>query len=188
MNILLKFTDKHTVKVHLHNTDVMHRWFVHCREIYGKYGYRNNQALAAIDTGKHQGDDQLSLTTGDETKASKVYDILIDTMSELKKENLSPNFDVPDNFTHDQQVLNNLHRYFTDKAKLYQKDSVVFELVSKINYCVHELEDFTKDRNSGYVSDMWLHVSRYPFPMDCWFDFSLIERKQNYNFFDHDYK
>ena len=188
MNILLKFKDKHTVKVYLHDTDVMHRWFMHCRKIHGKYGYRNNQALAAIDTGKQHGDDKLSLTSGDESKASKVYDILIDTLSELEKLNLSPNFEVPDNFTNDQQVLNNLHRYFTDNAKSYQNDSVVFGLVSKINYCVHELEDFTKDRNNGYVSDMWLHVSRYPIPMDCWFDFTLPERKQNYTFFDYDYK
>ena len=101
MNILLKFKDKHTVKVYLHDTDVMHRWFMHCRKIHRKYGYRNNQALAAIDTGKQHGDDKLSLTSGDESKASKVYDILIDTLSELEKLNLSPNFEVPDNFTND---------------------------------------------------------------------------------------
>jgi hypothetical protein len=83
--------------------------------------------------------------------------------------------------------LNKLHRYYTDSSAVVDQKSELFELVSKINYCVHELENFTSSRNKGHVSDLWVHIHDYPIPMDCWIDLNDKEQ-ENYKFFDYNYE
>lgn len=184
MELTITFTDGHNIKVHLH--DSMKRWAEHVQKISNKYKFSLNNAVSAIDTGKVENNETLQLDKDDGDKANRVYNILLDTIKKL--ENLRPiGFDVPDKFTKDQELLNKLHRYYTDTAAVVDKQSEEFELASKINYCVHELEDLTVTRNTGYISDLWFHVHDYPIPMDCWIDLKEQEQ-ENYKFFDHDYK
>lgn len=175
MKLTITFTDGHHIKVHLHES--MKRWIDHLQNISGKYKYSLNSGQSAIGT---------SAIDNDTDKATEVYKILLDTIEKL--EHVRPiGFAVPKTFTNDQEVLNRLHRYYTDSAAVVDQESEAFELVSKINYCVHELEDYTSSRNTGYNSDLWFHIHDYPIPMDCWIDLKEHEQ-ENYKFFDYNYK
>ena len=168
MKLTIDFTDGHHIKINLH--DSMAPWAKHVETLSGKYKYGLNDGQSAIGTHKH----------------TEVYKILLDTIEKLQP--VRPiGFNVPENFTHDQEVLNKLHRYYTDSCAVVDQKSELFDLVSKINYCVHELEDLTSSRNTGYVSDLWFHIHDYPIPMDCWID--LKDREQeNYKFFNYNYE
>jgi|TARA_R110000822_G_scaffold119224_3_gene252139 hypothetical protein len=175
MKLTITFTDGHHIKIKFHES--MKRWSNHLQNISSKYKYSLNDKQSAIGT------DSID---NDTDKSSNVYQILSDTISKL--EDVRPiGFAVPDKFTYDQEVLNRLHRYYTDSASVVDTESEVFKLVSKINYCVHELEGFTDNRNTGYTGDLWFHVHDYPIPMDCWIDLKDQEQ-ENYKFFEHDYK
>jgi len=175
MKLTVTFTDGHHIKIQLHES--MKRWSNHLQNISSKYKYSLNSEQSAIGT------DSID---NNSNKASEVYQILSDTIAKL--EDVRPiGFAVPDKFTYDQEVLNRLHRYYTDSASVVDTESEVFDLISKINYCVHELEDFTDSRNTGYTSDLWFHVHDYPIPMDCWIDLNNQEQ-ENYKFFDYDYE
>lgn len=184
MELKITFTDGNYINVVLH--DSMTRWAKHVQRISDKYKYSVNGGVSAIDTGKVESNETLQLDNDDSDKAENVYDILKNTIRKL--EDIRPiGFDVPETFSHDQEILNRLHRYYTDTAKVVEQDTEVFELASKINYCVHELEQFTTARNTGYDSDLWFHIHDYPIPMDCWIDLKN-EEQENYKFFDYDYK
>lgn len=184
MNLTITFIDGHSLKIKLHES--ARRWATHVNKIANKYKYSLNKALSAIDTGKTVNDQTLQLTKDDKDKANRVYDILLQTI--MKLEQVRPiGFEVPKTFTQDQGLLNKLHRYYTDSASEVNQHSEVFELASKINYCVHELESFTSTRESGYNSDLWFHIQDYPIPMDCWIDLNK-EEQENYKFFEYDYK
>ena len=173
MELNINFTDGHSIEVRLHESAAT--WAKHVQRISNKYKFSLNKGHSAIGTEdiKHN-------------KSTEIYKILLDTVAELKHKR-PIGFDVPSQYTHDQDLLNRLHRYYTDSASVVDTDSELFQLVSKINYCVHELEEFTPSQNQTYVSDLWFHVDDYPIPMDCWID--LAEQDQeNYRFFDYDYK
>ena len=175
MKLTITFTDGHSIIVRLH--DSMKRWAQHVQKISNKYKYSLNSGQSAIGT---------SDMDNESIKVTKVYKILSDTVGEL--EHVRPiGFVLPEKFTHDQEVLNRLHRYYTDSAAIVDQGSELFKLVSKINYCVHELEEYTSSRNTVYYGDLWFHIHDYPIPMDCWIDLKEQE-KQNYKFFDYDYE
>ena len=167
MKLTIDFTDGHTIKINLH--DSMTPWAKHVEKLSGKYKYGLNDAQSAIGT----------------HKATEVYQILLDTIEKLQQPR-PIGFTVPKKFTHDQEMLNKLHRYYTDSSAVVDQKSELFELVSKINYCVHELENFTSSRNKGHVSDLWVHIHDYPIPMDCWIDLNDKEQ-ENYKFLDYNY-
>ena len=184
MDLTITFTDGHQIDVELH--DSMNRWAQHVQKISAKYKYSLNKAKSAIDTGKIHNNENFQLNSGDNDKATTVYNVLLDTVGKL--ETIRPiGFAIPKNFTYDQELLNKLHRYYTDTAAIVDKDTVVFELASRVNYCVHELEHFTNTRNTGYISDLWFHIDDYPIPMECWIDLKDQE-EENYKFFNYDYK
>ena len=184
MDLKITFTDGHYIDVILH--DSMKRWAEHVQKISVKYKYGLNSGKSAVDTGKVENNENLQLDKNDDDKAVNVYKVLLDTVTKL--ETIRPiGFDIPKNFTYDQELLNRLHRYYTDTAAVVDKESETFELASTVNYCVHELEDFTNTRNVGYISDLWFHIHDYPIPMECWIDLKDQEQ-ENYKFFNYDYK
>ena len=188
MKIKILYSDNNFILIALHNLDSIRKWHTHCNKLVSKYSYRMNNPLSAIETGKIKGNETLALNTSDKDKIQKVYTILLDSLKKLSDKDMNVNFKVPNQFTFDQTVLNNLHRYYTDNAKKFKQDTRIFELISNINYCCHELEDFTTMRRQGYVSDLWFHISKYPIQMDCWMSFTDSEIKENYNFLDYDYQ
>ncbi len=169
MKLTIEFTDGHHIKINLH--DSMIPWAKHVQTLTGKYKYGLNDGQSAIGT----------------HKAPEVYKILLDTIEKLQP--LRPiRFTVPENLTNDQEVLNKLHRYYTDSCAVVEQDSELFDLVSKINYCVHELEAPAPSTiTEGYISELWIHIDDYPIPTDCWFDLRDMEQ-ENYKFFDYDYE
>ena len=182
MELRITFTDGHHIKIKLH--ECVRTWAEHVEKISNKYKYSLNNPLSAIDTGKIVDEQTLQLNREDGDKADTVYKTLVETIGKL--ENVRPiGFQVPESFTHDQEILNRLHRYYTNTAVVVDKKSEVFELASKINYCVHELEDLIV--TPVHRSPLWFHINDYPIPIDCWID--LKEQDQeNYNFFDYDYE
>jgi hypothetical protein len=172
MRLKINFTDGHFILVHLHET--VNKWASHVKQISNKYQFSLNKGRSAIGTGEIK-----------ENKGQAAYKILLDTVEKLK--NIRPiGFDIPETFSSDQDLLNRLHRYYTESASEIDTKSELFKLVSKINYCVHELEEFTPSDNPTYVSDLWFHVDDYPIPMDCWIDLD-DQQQENYKFFDYDY-
>jgi len=175
MKFRLDFSDGHHIIVQLH--ECMKPWADHVEKISGKYQYSLNSETSALHDNNFSDDES--------RKIKHVYDVLLDTAKKL--DHVRPmGITLPDTFSHDQDTLNQLHRYYTDSAVSVEKDSELFELVSKVNYCVHELEEFTSDRNTGYASDLWFHVAAHPIPMDCWIDLKTLH-DENYKFFDYDY-
>jgi hypothetical protein len=193
MKIKIVYTDNNCIDVQLNNSNAITKWFKHCKKINDKYGYRCNVNLSAIKTNKVKDNKQVQLTNTDKERAGDVYRILLDTVAKIKKSGKTLPFVVPDNFTNDQTILNEVHRYYTDNAVLTDHSSDFFKSISTLNYCVHELEDLTENTsNKEFVSrfdlaNLWICCDRYPFPMDCWVSFNTVEQKENYNFFDHDY-
>jgi hypothetical protein len=172
MRLKIDFTDGHFIQVNLHET--AKKWASHVKQISNKYQFTLNKVHSAIGTEDIQ-----------ENNGSATYNILLDTVEKLK--HIRPmGFDIPKNFSHDQDLLNRLHRYYTNSASEVDIKSELFKLVSKINYCVHELEKFTPSDNPTYVSDLWFHVDHYPIQMDCWIDLN-DQQQENYKFFDYDY-
>jgi len=172
MRLEIKFTDGHSILINLHES--MKEWASHVQQISNKYKFSLNKGRSAIGTEDIK-----------ENKSTEIYKILLDTVAKL--EHTKPiGFDIPKTFSSDQNLLNRLHRYYTEAASIVDKKSELFELVSKINYCVHELEEFTTDHNPTYTSDLWFHVDDYPIPMDCWLDLGN-QKQENYKFFDYDY-
>ena len=173
MKLTINFTDGHYINIRLHQC--MSGWAKHVQKISNKYKFYLNKGQSAIGT-SHIKDD----------KSKIVYKILLETVEKLKNIR-SVGFEVPSQFKYDQDLLNRLHRYYTNSAIELNTESELFQLVSKINYCVHELEEFIPNHNTTYVSDLWFHVGNYPIPTDCWFGLEDLEQ-ENYKFFDYDYK
>ena len=180
MKLTIDFTDGHNIKINLH--DSMTPWAKHVEKLSGKYKYGVNDAQSAIGTQQVDAKTQAIGTH----KTTEVYQILLDTIEKLQQSR-PIGFDVPKKFTHDQEVLNKLHRYFTDSSEVVDQKSELFEHVLKINYCVHELEDFTSSRNKVHDSFHWIHICDYPIPMDCWIDLKDKEQ-ENYKFLDYNYE
>lgn len=152
----------------------MKKWATHVQRIANKHKFSLNYGRSAIGT-----------TDVKEGKSTAVYKILFDTVQKL--EHIRPvGFDIPKTFTSDQDILNRLHRYYTETASVVDTESELFKLASKINYCVHELEEFTPRINPTYTSDLWFHVDDYPIPTECWIDL-IDQQHENYKFFDYDY-
>jgi len=169
MKLAIDFTDGHHIKMNLH--DSMTPWVKHVETLAGKYKYSLNDGQSAIGT--HE--------------SPEVYKILLDTIKKLQK-NRPIGFEVPEKFTHDQEVLNKLHRYYTDSCAVVDQGSELFELVSTINYCVHELEDLTTSRTRVHnTGDLWFHIHDYPIPEDCWIDLKNMEQ-ENYKIFNYNYE
>ena len=95
MKLTIDFTDGDNIKINLH--DSMTPWAKHVENLSGKYKYGLNDAQSAIGT----------------HKATEVYQILLDTIEKLQQPR-PIGFNVPKKFTHDQEVLNKLHRYYTE--------------------------------------------------------------------------
>ena len=172
MRLKIDFTDGHFILINLHES--MKKWATHVQQISNKYKFGLNKGRSAIGTENIK-----------ENKSTAVYKILLDTVKKL--EQTKPiGFGIPETFSFDQDLLNRLHRYYTETASIVDKKTDLFKLVSKINYCVHELEEFTPNHNPTYTSDLWFHVDDYPIPMDCWLDLA-DQQQENYRFFDYDY-
>jgi len=193
MRIKIVYKDNNCIDIQLNNRPAVAKWFEHCNEKYKKYGYRSNLNLSAIQFDKDE--KQIESTNPDNKRVEDVYQVMVDTANEIKNDGHTLSFVLPDQFTYDQTILNNVHRYYTDNAVLTKTDTEFFKLISTLNYCVHELEDLTKNTsNKDFISELnlsnlWLTINRYPIPMDCWLEFDEVGKKENYNFFnyDHDY-
>ena len=173
MELTITFTDGHYIKIGLHQSAVA--WAKHVQKISNKYQFSLNKGHSAIGTENIE-----------DNKSGEIYKILLDTVDKLK--HVRPiGFDVPKKFSPNQTLLNRLHRYYTESARAVDTQSELFKLVSKINYCVHELEEFTPSDKQTYVSDLWFHVDDYPIPMDCWVDLA-DQQQENFKFFNYDYK
>ena len=178
MKLTISFTDGHFILIHLHES--MKKWASHVQQISNKYHYSLNSELSALYNGKFENKDS--------DRIKLVYGILLETVNTIEDDRLKE-ISLPTEFTHDQNLLNKLHRYYTDNAKVVDQNSELFRNVSKINYCVHELESYTINRyaGTGYHSHLWFHVRENPVPIDCWVNLEEHE-KENYNFFNYDYK
>ena len=192
MKIKIVYTDNNCIDIQLNNSGTISKWFEHCKKINDKYGYSCTGNLSAIHT-NNLSPIQTNKVKGSKERAGDVYQVLLDTVAKIKESGKTLSFTVPDNFTHDQTILNDVHRYYTDNAVLTTPGSDFFKLISMLNYCVHELEDLTENTsNKEFVDEfdletLWLCCGRHPVPMDCWINFNTVEQKENYNFFDYDY-
>lgn len=179
MKIKLTFQHNEFIEIDLFNEPGVQKWFDHFSKFSSDY-YSCNAWPP---------DNYWQEFKIDELRAEELFYInsLWSTMLETTKQ-LNCNICLPEKFNYDQNLLNQLHRFFTSNSKL-----VDYTIIHKINHVVHRLERYTAPSNNRIntlnnytVADIHICPNRIETDHTPWLQFSEHEQKQNYRYFEYD--
>jgi hypothetical protein len=146
MKINLQFSENNYTEIELFDYPAVRKWFEYyiAQNVEYYVTYKKEPRWKEVRDEKH---------------IEENWKLIIDTLEELKKMGLYPNFVLPHEFNFDQQLLNQIHRFFTynhmwwedrfSKPNPFNSQFTVsedietaywFDTICKLNDGVHELE------------------------------------------------
>ena len=126
MKLKVNFENNHHILIELFENSTMEKWFNHFFKANNKCSYKFNDGNIYI-----------------ENKAN-AWPVIKNAISKIKEMGFNVPIEVPDNFNRDQQLLNELHRFYTNNAIWAERQNKkYFNLISEINLAVHVLEQYT---------------------------------------------
>ena len=199
MYIQIKFVSKKSIYIKLFDNPATRKWFEKfssCKfstasMVNGMYNQRDNIDL-----------DELPYVL---SKINFNWNNIKLTLQKLKDIGFNTDlFDLPESFNFDQQLLNQLHRFFTYNILWYHKADNTnnpfdpnfknkcmsrqdwHELLNQINESVHNLEQYTTTNNrnilKGYPLKFLQVILNSKPTNNSWIDFNLEEQQENYKY------
>jgi hypothetical protein len=179
MKIKLTFQHHEFIEIDLFDEPGVEKWFDHFSKFPSNY-----YSCSAWPPNNYWQEFNI-----DELRTEELFYInsLWSTMLETTKK-LNCNISLPEKFNYDQNLLNQLHRFFTSNSKLLD-----YSIIHKINHVVHRLERYTfpstnriDTLNNYTVADIHIRPNRIETDQTPWLQFSEHEQKQNYRYFEYD--
>ena len=174
MKLKVNFENNHHILIELFENPTIEKWFNHFLKANNKCSYKFNDGNIYI-----------------ENKAN-AWPVIKNAISKIKEMDFNVPIEVPDNFNRDQQLLNELHRFYTNNATWSERQhKKYFNLISEINLAVHVLEQHTDIQSNKTFTESvdlaFFHFQLNEEPKTHWLDFSNEGQKLNYTYFDYDY-
>jgi len=184
MKLKVNFENNHHILIELFENSTMEKWFNHFFKANNKCSYKFNDGNIYIENKA-----KFNMQTDERSQG---WSTIKNAISKIKEMGFDVPIEVPDNFNYNQQLLNELHRYYTSNAVWSEKQNKkYFDLISEINLGVHVLEQYTDIQvNKTFtenVSPAFYHLQLNEEPKTHWLDFSNEDQKLNYTYFDYDY-
>ena len=195
MYIKLLYDLDQTITIKLFNKPAIAKWFSR----YSSFQYQQNYVNSSeyeIFRKTHQLIDPSYKTNN--------WNTILSTLQDLKSLGYCVPFEVPNEFTYDQHLLNQLHRFFTYNALWhgsgesnpydpgFQTDLSFEEwhdIINKINVAVHSLEDITTNPNKTIIADQFplefflLDIKEKSF--NSIVEFDQDDQKLNFTYFNY---
>ena len=174
MKLKINFENNHHILIELFENTTMEKWFDHFFKANNNCSYKFNDQNVYIDN------------------QARAWPTIINAIAKIKEMGFDVPIEVPDNFNYSQQLLNELHRFYTTNAEWSEKQNKkYFDLISEINLAVHVLEQHTDIQvNKTFtesISPAFFHFQLNEEPKTHWLNFSNEDQKLNYTYFDYDY-
>ena len=184
MELKIKFQNNHYILIELFENPTIEKWFNHFLKANNKCSYKFNDGNIYIENKA-----KFNMQTDERSRG---WEAIKNAESKIKEMGIDVPIEVPENFNNDQQLLNELHRYYTSNAVWAEKQNKkYFDLISEINLGVHVLEQYTDIQvNKTFtesVNPVFYHLQLNEEPKTHWLDFSNEDQKLNYTYFDYDY-
>jgi len=198
MKIHAVFSENHYIEIELFDRSPIRKWFQH-------YVTRTPEYYITYKKEPRWKQDR------DPQHILENWKLIIDTLAEIKEIGLVPNFDIPEEFNFDQQLLNKIHRFFTYnhlwwavrnskpnpfdpnfKMPEHIKGIDWFHLIGRLNDGVHQLERtlYTDTEKTLVDKDITFQQTTFWPDMnspynDLWIDFDdeMIEHCNHYREF-----
>jgi len=182
------------ITIRLFDNTAVTKWFTKFSEIEYQQHYINSNTTKLFVRLKHP---KLKVNN---------WNIILSTIKDLKSLGYVFPFELPNKFTNDQELLNNLHRFFTYNIMWDQSNEVnpydtqfqtdlSFEqwhdLLDKINHAVHWLEVITTNPNKKILNKLpmkFLHILPKQGSPKTVLGFDQNDQLQNFTYFDYDQK
>jgi len=196
MYIQIKFVSKKSMYIKLFDNPATRKWFE-------KFSSRKFSTASMVNNIHNQRDnisiDELPHVL---SRINSNWNNIKLTLQKLKDIGFNTDFfDLPNSFNFDQQLLNQLHRFFTYNVLWYHNADNTnnpfdpnfkikcmsyqdwHALLNQINESVHNLEQYTKTDNRNILKGYPLKFLQVILNVNnSWIDFNLEEQQENYKY------